>query len=203
MFVKRKELEVILSKIEPHLTPKVFLEQYATSPTLAALLLRTAAYTFNDIVGKKVCDLGCGIGRLAIGAAYLGAQEVMGIDLDKQAVYTAKRNAERLNLDVDWVVGDIKTLQGIFDTVIQNPPFGVKRQGADVYFLKKAFEIGEVVYSMHKSGERNRRYITEVAEENRRKVHILAEALLEIPHQFKFHRKPKHEVKVDIYRITR
>ncbi len=203
MFVKRKELEIILSKMEPHLTPKVFLEQYATPPTLAALLLHTAAYTFNDIVGKRVCDLGCGIGRLAIGAAYLGAQEVLGIDLDKQAVHTSKRNAEKLDLDVDWVVGDIEVLLGTFDTVVQNPPFGVKRRGADVNFLKKAFEIGEVVYSIHKSGEKNRRYITEVAEANGRKAHTLAEALLEIPYQFKFHRKLKHEVKVDIYRITR
>lgn len=203
MLIRRKELEVILTKIEPHPTPRVFLEQYTTPPTLATLILQTAAYTFKDIVGKRVCDLGCGTGRLAIGAAYLGAKEVLGIDLDKQAVHAAKRNAERLDLEVNWVVGDISGLLGTFDTVVQNPPFGVKRRGADVKFLKRAFEIGEVIYSIHKSGDRNRRYLTEVAEANGRKARILVEALLEIPHQFKFHRKPKHEVKVDIYRITR
>ncbi|MEM3737008.1 MAG: METTL5 family protein [Candidatus Bathyarchaeia archaeon] len=203
LLTKRKELEFILSRVEPHLTPKLSLEQYTTPPRLAALLLYTAAYTFNDIVGKRVCDLGCGVGRLAIGAAYLGAREVLAIDLDKQAVYVAKRYAQKFGLPINWIVGDISIITGTVDTVIQNPPFGVRRRGADTRFLKKAFEIGEIVYSIHKSGENNRRYLAKVAEVNGRKVQVLFEAQLEIPYQFKFHRKPRYKVKVDIYRITR
>jgi len=203
LFVKRKELETLLSKIESYLRPKLSLEQYTTPPQLVAILLQTAAYTFNDIIGKRVCDLGCGVGRLSIAAAYLGAGEVLGIDIDKEAVHAAKDSAERLGLNIGWVAGDIEALVGTFDTVIQNPPFGVRSRGTDVKFLRKAFELGGVVYSIHKSGESNRKYLTKVAEGSGRKAKVLAEARFEIPHQFEFHRKPKYEVKVDLYRIAK
>lgn len=41
-----------------------------------------------------VIDYGCGSGVLAIAAKRLGAGEVIGIDIDPQAVETARRNAE-------------------------------------------------------------------------------------------------------------
>ncbi|MYM60976.1 50S ribosomal protein L11 methyltransferase [Vibrio sp. OCN044] len=48
-----------------------------------------------DLSGKTVIDFGCGSGILAIAAIKLGAQKVVGIDIDPQALIASKDNAER------------------------------------------------------------------------------------------------------------
>ncbi|MFT6268178.1 MAG: ribosomal protein L11 methyltransferase [Alphaproteobacteria bacterium] len=48
-----------------------------------------------DLVGKVVVDFGCGSGILAIAALKLGAKEVIGIDLDPQALLASADNAKR------------------------------------------------------------------------------------------------------------
>ncbi len=50
--------------------------------------------TLEDLVtpGSDVIDLGCGSGILAIAAAKLGARRVLGVDIDPQAVRTAREN---------------------------------------------------------------------------------------------------------------
>ena len=58
--IKKRELEIFLSKLKVNPAPKFLMEQYTTPPYLAANLLYMAAYTFNDIIDKTVCDLGCG-----------------------------------------------------------------------------------------------------------------------------------------------
>ena len=80
--IRKLDLEHFLSKIAPQPTPQVGLEQYTISESVASTMLYIAAYTNNDIAGKTVLDLGCGTGRLAIGASYLGAKTVIGIDVD-------------------------------------------------------------------------------------------------------------------------
>ena len=42
--------------------------------------------------GRKVLDIGCGSGILSIGAALLGAEEVLAVDIDPQAVEVSKEN---------------------------------------------------------------------------------------------------------------
>lgn len=48
-----------------------------------------------DLTGKTVIDFGCGSGILAIAAIKLGAEKVIGIDIDPQAILASKDNAER------------------------------------------------------------------------------------------------------------
>lgn len=48
-----------------------------------------------DLSGKTVIDFGCGSGILAIAAIKLGAEKVVGIDIDPQALVASKDNAER------------------------------------------------------------------------------------------------------------
>jgi ribosomal protein L11 methyltransferase len=43
--------------------------------------------------GERVLDYGCGSGILAIGAARLGAREVLGTDIDAQAIDASRANA--------------------------------------------------------------------------------------------------------------
>ena len=48
-----------------------------------------------DLSGKTVIDFGCGSGILSLAALLLGAKEVIGIDIDPQALQASKSNAER------------------------------------------------------------------------------------------------------------
>ncbi len=77
-------------------------------------MLYIAAYANNDIIGKTVLDLGCGTGRLALGASYLGADNVVGVDVDRLAIKTAVENSLKVGLagNVQWVIGDIKCYHG-------------------------------------------------------------------------------------------
>ena len=194
-------MEIILGEVKPHPNPSLTLEQYQTPPQLAATLLHTAAYTFNDIIGKKVCDLGCGTGILAIGAAILGADYVVGLDIDPATIMVARENAEKLRVKVDWVVGDLESLKGWFDTVVENPPFGVHRRGFDALFLRKALSLAPTVYSIHKAG--NRSFLENEASKANAKITAAFKAKIVIPHMFNFHRKPRKEVEVEIYRVER
>ena len=48
-----------------------------------------------EVAGKTVVDFGCGSGILAIAALKLGAKEVIGIDIDPQALQASVDNAQR------------------------------------------------------------------------------------------------------------
>lgn len=48
-----------------------------------------------DLTGKTVIDYGCGSGILAIAAALLGADKVIGVDTDPQALEATQANAQR------------------------------------------------------------------------------------------------------------
>ncbi len=51
-----------------------------------------------DLSNKTVVDFGCGSGILSLAALKLGAKEVIGIDIDPQALQASKANAERNNV---------------------------------------------------------------------------------------------------------
>ncbi|HEV8361491.1 MAG TPA: 50S ribosomal protein L11 methyltransferase, partial [Candidatus Thermoplasmatota archaeon] len=63
---------MLLQKVPPHPAPKAELEQYQTPAPIAADLVYRALAA-GDVAGKRVLDLGCGTGILAIGAALVGA----------------------------------------------------------------------------------------------------------------------------------
>jgi len=202
---KKRDLEIALSVIKPHPVPKVWLEQYTIPPNNAADILHLAAFTFNDVVGKVVFDLGCGTGRLGIGAALLGAKEVVGVDIDTMSVKEARRNAKKFDVQdrTLWVAADIDSIHGSCDTVIQNPPFGVQRRTIDRRFIQKALEVGKVVYSLHKSGESNREFINGFVKKCGGNVKGIFQMTLIIPLTFKFHNRNKYPVKADLYRIIK
>jgi ribosomal protein L11 methyltransferase len=56
--------------------------------------------------GKSVLDYGCGSGILAMVAKKLGAQDVSGVDIDPQAIESARDNATRNNCEIDYYLPD-------------------------------------------------------------------------------------------------
>jgi len=138
----------MLQTISPPARSRPELEQYLTPAAIAADLLYTA---YDDIYMKRILDLGCGTGMLAIGAALLGAQNVEGIDIDEAAVHQARLHAEDMDVTVTFQVGNVEQVTLSADTVIMNPPFGAQRgnRQADRLFLTKAVECAPIVYSLH------------------------------------------------------
>jgi len=201
--MRKKQLEIALQKLAPHPKPSADLEQYMTPGDVASTLLHLA-YARGDIVDKVVCDLGCGTGRLAIGAALLGAREVIGVDVDEVALEVAAKNAEKSDVRVKWIRADVDEFEAKdVDTVIQNPPFGVQRRGADMTFLRKALKLAQVVYSLHKSTPENREFIKGRVKELGGRIAEVLELDFHIPRQFEFHIRDIYRLKVDLYRIVK
>src|SRR5512136_1668616 len=129
--MKLKQLEMTLQRVRGFSRPQAALEQYQTPAPLAARLLYHALMK-GDIEGKRVCDLGCGTGVLAIGAALVGAESVTGIEIDEKAVEVATANAALLDAEVTFIVADVNDPGlperiGSCDTVVMNPPFGAQK----------------------------------------------------------------------------
>ena len=77
--------------------------------------------------GKSVLDYGCGSGILAMVAKKLGSQDVAGVDIDPQAIESARANAERNNVAIDFYLpdtfaasGNERHAGGKFDIVVAN-----------------------------------------------------------------------------------
>ena len=91
--MKLKQLESLLQDVEPFRTPNQELEQYPTGAHLAARCI-AAAHENGDIEDRFVVDLGVGGGVLTIGSLLMGAREVVGVDLDPNALALTRDNCD-------------------------------------------------------------------------------------------------------------
>jgi len=220
--MRLRELESILEDVKVFESPKLELEQYPTSPHIAARILHVM-HGLGDLEGRAVVDLGCGCGILALGASLLGSGYTLGVDIDADALETARLNASILGIEghlgTDFLVSNIHTMRGPqddealrknarsfpwkFDVVVMNPPFGTRTRGADVEFLRTAASIVNyegVVYSLHKASTRN--HIAKVATRlGATSAEVLAQLRFDIPHMYRFHRKESQDVEVDLWRV--
>jgi len=69
--------------------------------------------------GATVLDYGCGSGILAIAAMQLGAREVVGTDVDPQAIRASRDNARANAVDATFVLPDALATRA-FDVVVAN-----------------------------------------------------------------------------------
>ena len=92
-----------------------------THQTTRMILRRLLGMNLN---GKKVLDCGCGTGILGIVASRLGADRVLGYDIDEWSSENAKHNASINGVgNLDVMLGDASVLDGVdekFDVVIAN-----------------------------------------------------------------------------------
>ncbi|MBA5688134.1 50S ribosomal protein L11 methyltransferase [Rugamonas apoptosis] len=74
--------------------------------------------------GKTVLDYGCGSGILAMVAKKLGAQQVAGVDIDPQAIESARDNSVRNQCEVEYFLPDTFAQSAYanqrFDAVVAN-----------------------------------------------------------------------------------
>jgi predicted RNA methylase len=224
-----RDLESALSSLDLSFpNPTLTLEQYPTSAHLASRVVFTAHSTFDDIQGKTILDLGCGTGVLSIAAKLMGAEHVVGIDIDENALQKAVQNAQEifndnddddddedhddslpLNNLPDFILQDVLTLNNnsinnkhkIFDVTIMNPPFGTKVKHLDAMFVRKAYSLSNVVYSLHKTSTRE--YFTStLAKELDCKVIVVAELIFDIGKTYSMHKKDSKDIKVDLLRFS-
>ena len=85
--------------------------------------------------GDSVMDVGCGSGILAIAAAMLGCKDILGIEIDPDAVRTAIENVELNNVQDAVVVkeGDLtKGVDKVVDVIVANlmAPLVIELSGA-------------------------------------------------------------------------
>ncbi|MBU6468019.1 MAG: 50S ribosomal protein L11 methyltransferase [Betaproteobacteria bacterium] len=69
---------------------------------------------------SSILDYGCGSGILAIAAAKMGAQSVIGVDIDEAAVLAAKRNAELNNVSAHFYNNQDWKSDTLYDGVVAN-----------------------------------------------------------------------------------
>lgn len=159
----KKNLEIILQKLEKPQVYRNDLEQYPTDASLASEIL-FLAFLDGNIEGKTVGDFGAGNGVLGIGAALLGAVKVYCVEVDHEMVSVIGNNSRDLSVEICEM--NISMFQQKVDTVVMNPPFGAVSKGADRVFLEKAAELSSYAYSIHnlKSADFVRKFYEEHGE---------------------------------------
>jgi ribosomal protein L11 methyltransferase len=87
-----------------------------THPTTRLCLEWLARQSLTE---ATVLDYGCGSGILAMAAAALGSNEVFGVDIDPQAIETARRNTEANGYRVSYAASS-DAIVGEYDVVVAN-----------------------------------------------------------------------------------
>jgi ribosomal protein L11 methyltransferase len=75
---------------------------------------------YEGLSQKTLLDYGCGSGILAIAAKRLGCGPAIGVDIDPQAVSSAKDNALRNEVSVEFCLPEEDTSNSQHDVVVAN-----------------------------------------------------------------------------------
>lgn len=206
-----KRLEADLESLDVFKEPKVSWEQYHTPPRIAAELLHVIELS-TGLSGKTVLDLGCGCGILGLGCVNIGAERVVGVDIDDDALSVAEQNREEVGVSskkITYLQKDVLNLQKgdfpadlrMFDVVVTNPPFGTRCPNIDLLFVEKGLEFSNVVYSIHKTSTRE--FILEKAKKMGAQTDLIFEKVeFPLPATYSFHKLDKHSILVDVIRFT-
>ena len=198
-------LAVILSKLTPFPNAKVREEQYTTDSEITAELLTQGAI-LGDFTDKIVVDLGAGTGILGLGTLLLGAKKVIFTDKDPSALEIAQQNYQTLKNEftlgtATFECKNITEFAHKADTVIQNPPFGTRKEHADKTFLEKAFATAPIVYSFHKTI--TKQFIEAIAKEHDFTITHTFNYQFPLKNTLPFHTKKIHKIDVTAFRLQK
>ncbi|WP_226006470.1 METTL5 family protein [Natrinema salinisoli] len=205
----RRTLARRLESVADFSDPDASLEQYLTPAELAAHICHLAR--LQDDLEGRVVDLGTGTGMLAIAASIAGADSVVGIDVDRDALELARGNEQTVaaaasggtDRTLEWLRGDVTRhpFSTTDATVVSNPPFGAQRgnRHADREFLETASEIAAVSYTIHNEGSQE--FVESFAGDEGGDVTHAFRAELPIAKQFDFHTETEETLEAEVFRI--
>jgi len=138
---KQQTIQERIGQVELLVSPRSFLQAQNDG---ARLLYETARDWAGLDGSQQVLDLYCGIGGIALTLAPV-ARQVLGVELNKDAVADAKRNARLNNAkncrfeagDVLELLDDLLEDELRFNCIVLNPP----RKGCDREVLDKVAEF--------------------------------------------------------------
>lgn len=203
----KRELAKQLRAVAGFENPRAELEQYKTTPEIAATLVHTASLQ-GDISDRLIVDLGCGTGMLALASALRDPAAVVGVDTDETALAIARTNERELEPapPLSWVHGDVTRSPLCLDgdqsaTVLMNPPFGAQagNRHADRAFLDRASELASVSYSIHNAGSAD--FVESFAADNGGNVTHAFASELDLPRAYEFHSEEMKPIDVEVFRV--
>ncbi|NKE36795.1 methyltransferase [Natronococcus sp. JC468] len=199
----RRTLARRLESLSDFAEPSASLEQYLTPPEIAAHLCHLAG--LQGDLERQVVDLGTGTAMLAVGAALAGADRVLGIDVDADALALARENAGRVGVAdrLDWLRGDATRAPLVpgAATVVSNPPFGAQRgnRHADRAFLQAARTVGTVSYTIHNEGSQS--FVESFAADAGGTVTHAFRTEFPIERRFDFHTEDETTLEAELFRV--
>ncbi len=179
------------------------MEQYSTSGDLAAAWLAQIA-AFGDLPeGVVVADLGAGNGILGIGAALLGAGQVVLVECDEEACAVAFDAVEKAGVS-DVVEVICRAVDEGLDVagsglVLSNPPWGSQTPKADRPFLDAMLRSGAVCHLMHSAAATHIETIFEAAGWA---VERYWEADFALPAAYAHHARRQGKTRAAFWRLT-
>ena len=193
--MRRAELVRGIQSVPLPAEPAAPLEQVGTPAEAAADLL----LALDQRVGlrdRSVADLGCGTGRLAIGAALLGAAPVFGVEVDERLLPVARESARSLNVTVEFRAADVVDWDRPTDLVVMNAPFGAQRRHADRPFWERAFSLARRSVGAFASSA-SRTFIARLALDRGAHVIEVEPVPWNLPRTFPHHRAANVRLAVD------
>ena len=152
--IKDNDLHILINLIETYIyqnkpvqyimhTAYFYNEKYYVNENVliprfdSEILVEEALKLINEKNNCKVLDIGTGSGCLAISIKKHSNAILYAIDISKEALDVAKKNAIALNADIIFIQNDL--LNGIndkFDYIISNPPYIAKGE----YIMKQVHD---------------------------------------------------------------
>ncbi len=207
--ITKSGLAIELSKLAGFYSPKVSREQYSTDSEIASEWLWNA-FMLGDVQDRRIIDQGAGTGILGIACMMLGAKEVIFIESENLDMNIARENVKNAQKQKNLGLEHVKTVfsnekveehEHNAEVVIQNPPFGTRRKGADIIFLKKAFKSAQVVYSMHKTSTRE--FIQKVSHSEGFRITHSWSYKMPLKATYGHHSKKIQRINVDVHRFEK
>ncbi len=211
--MRKRELISILQSLKGFQRSDLQKEQYLIDAVVAGDILYVIGFEVGDLLDHLILDLGCGPGRLIIGATILGSAVGVGIDIDEGALAICRQNARDIGVwaQLHLVLADVVSLpirpiseSPLEDrTIVMNPPFGKHTRYADRQFLEAAFQIAKKVYSVHLSHPKTRIFLAKFASDLGFFVDAIYEYPLFLEHTQDFHTQKRKKIYVDLYQFVK
>ncbi|OLS13378.1 MAG: DNA methylase [Promethearchaeota archaeon CR_4] len=206
--MRKRELINILQNLKGFRKYDLQKEQYLIDAVTAADILYIVGFENGELFERLVFDLGCGPGRLLLGATILGITTGVGVDVDLDVLTTCRENAREIGVQgqIHLLLADINHLPlrigkdiSLQDrTVLMNPPFGKQARYADRQFLEAAFETAKNIYSVHLSHPKTRIFLGNFADKRGFFVDAIYEFSMILEHTQSFHTRARKKIFVNL-----